>query len=182
MEMTVQEQIEVARSRCEIRTMIIDALLIDHERKDGEIACELGMGVTGSRVRGIRSVLELSGRIPKWRPSKWCPPKQRSIDQKTRQYHRLDLPDFFTYIIESEKCGKLKVGRSKDVVERVKCLQSHSPDKLRIFATIPNGRWEKVLHDRLDDYHSYGEWFEHNDQVMSIISDVIREAESIPRS
>ena len=28
MEMTVQEQIEVARSRCEIRTMIIDALLI----------------------------------------------------------------------------------------------------------------------------------------------------------
>ncbi len=169
--MTIQEQIEAASLVRDVRTKIVSALLFDHERKDGEIAGELG--VTRGRVRGVREVLELSGRIPKWRPPKW-----RSSDQ----HHRVDLPDFFTYVVESEKCGILKVGRSKGVVERIKCLQSHSPDKLRIFATIPNGRWEKILHDRLVDHHSHGEWFERNEQVMAIISDVMLEAESIPRS
>tara|TARA_A100001015_G_C14951098_1_gene696792 strand:+ start:18 stop:311 length:294 start_codon:yes stop_codon:yes gene_type:complete len=69
------------------------------------------------------------------------------------------------YIIQSDKNGAIKIGRSKNPPKRLKQLQTGCPDKLKIILVVENmGHLEKNLHQRLKDYKSRkkGEWFEFN--------------------
>tara|TARA_B100002019_G_scaffold291356_1_gene311314 strand:+ start:10978 stop:11289 length:312 start_codon:yes stop_codon:yes gene_type:complete len=67
------------------------------------------------------------------------------------------------YIIQSDKTGSLKIGRSKDPEKRLKQLQTGSPYSLRLILIIENsGHMEKQLHNHLKRYKERrrGEWFD----------------------
>lgn len=69
----------------------------------------------------------------------------------------------YLYIIQSDKTGSLKIGRSKDPEKRLKQLQTGSPYSLKlIFMAEGKGHLEKRLHERLKDYRQRrkGEWFD----------------------
>jgi len=67
------------------------------------------------------------------------------------------------YIIQSDKTGDIKIGRSKHPQKRLKQLQTGSPQKLKLLVVVENkGNIEKNIHRRLDRYRSRrnGEWFD----------------------
>jgi hypothetical protein len=72
------------------------------------------------------------------------------------------LPNTFTgvntYIIQGEQTRLLKVGRSKEVYQRLYDMQVGSPDKLHLLLTIA-GDFEQKIHQACDPYRSHGEWF-----------------------
>ena len=67
------------------------------------------------------------------------------------------------YIIQSDKTGDFKIGRSKNPQRRLKQLQTGSPHRLKLLLIVENqGTIEKKLHRRLQKYRSRrnGEWFD----------------------
>jgi len=69
------------------------------------------------------------------------------------------------YIIQSDKTGALKIGRSKNPKQRLKQLQTGSPYKLKLILIVEGkGNIEKNLHERLKRYRQRrnGEWFDFN--------------------
>ena len=67
------------------------------------------------------------------------------------------------YIIQSDKTGSLKIGRSKDPVSRLKQLQTGSPHSLKLILIAENkGHLEKKLHKDLKRFKNRrkGEWFD----------------------
>lgn len=66
------------------------------------------------------------------------------------------------YILQENKTGRIKIGRSKDVPARLKQLQTGCPNRLRVILTIPDrGDLEFPLHKRLEHHRmrADGEWF-----------------------
>jgi hypothetical protein len=69
------------------------------------------------------------------------------------------------YIIQSDKSGAIKIGRSKNPQQRLKQLQTGSPFRLKILLILEGkGSIEKQLHRRLNEYKQdcKGEWFDFN--------------------
>jgi len=67
------------------------------------------------------------------------------------------------YIIQTDKTGAIKIGRSKNPEKRLKQLQTGCPDKLKLLLIVENfGHIEKNLHRDLRSYRSRrtGEWFD----------------------
>lgn len=62
--------------------------------------------------------------------------------------------------------GQVKIGFSLRPFERLKMLQTASPDTLEILAMAP-GREdkEKFYHEKYREYHINGEWFEQGDKL-----------------
>ena len=80
------------------------------------------------------------------------------------------------YLIQSDRTGAVKVGRSQDPSERLKQLQTASPHKLRIILVLQNqGHMEMRLHKRLARGRTQGgeEWFHHD--ALSELPDKIYE-------
>jgi hypothetical protein len=72
------------------------------------------------------------------------------------------LPNIYagvnTYIIQGEQTRLFKVGRSKEVYQRLYDMQVGSPDKLHLLLVI-EGDLEQKIHQACDPYKSHGEWF-----------------------
>ena len=67
------------------------------------------------------------------------------------------------YIIQSDKTGMIKIGRSKNPQKRLKQLQTGNPNKLKLIASFKGEGWkEKIVHERLDRYRLEGEWFSYD--------------------
>ena len=76
------------------------------------------------------------------------------------------------YIIQSDKSGMIKIGRSKDPNKRLKQLQTGNPNKLKLIASFKDMGWrEKLLHERLSEWSEQGEWFNYG-CVGSIPDDI----------
>ena len=64
------------------------------------------------------------------------------------------------YLIQSDKSGMIKIGRSVDPEKRLKNLQTGNPNRLKLIAVFENqGYREKLLHEELDKFRKKGEWF-----------------------
>ena len=66
------------------------------------------------------------------------------------------------YIIQTDKTGAIKIGRSKNPSRRIKQLQTGSPYKLKLLLILENqGNLEKELHKKLKPFKQSckGEWF-----------------------
>ncbi len=66
------------------------------------------------------------------------------------------------YILQMEKTGEIKVGRSKDPKRRLKQLQTGSPYLLKIILHAPGkGHLEKMIHRDMSHLRTRrkGEWF-----------------------
>ncbi len=64
------------------------------------------------------------------------------------------------YIIQSDKTGAIKVGRTSDIEQRVKSLQTGASYTLKVVLFILNkGPHEKSIHKKLSKFKTKGEWF-----------------------
>ena len=74
-------------------------------------------------------------------------------------------PGRHLYVIQSDKTGAVKIGRSSDPEKRLLQLQTGSPHKLQILATYEGkGDEEKFLHRTVNRFRlrvQKGEWFKH---------------------
>ncbi len=69
----------------------------------------------------------------------------------------------------------MKIGFSKDLLKRIKKIQSNSPEKLNLIAYV-KGNFEKELHDQFDEYKIHGEWYKSAPEILfTIIKLLMRE-------
>lgn len=72
-----------------------------------------------------------------------------------------------TYIIEDEHTHLFKIGRSKDIANRYKTLQSTAP-LLKLIMKSEND-CEKILHEKFKDKRVRGEWFKLEEPDLILI-------------
>lgn len=68
----------------------------------------------------------------------------------------------FVYIMGNRRRHCYKVGRTKQIHNRMKSLQTGCPFKLQLILAIEcedAGKGESLLHTLLKGFHSHGEWF-----------------------
>jgi len=66
------------------------------------------------------------------------------------------------YLIQSDKTGMIKIGRSKNPQRRLKTLQTGNPNQLRlIYVYEGKGYLESSVHEELDRWRRKGEWFDY---------------------
>lgn len=84
----------------------------------------------------------------------------------------------YVYVIAGEGSNLLKIGRARDVEKRLRDLTIGSPVPLRIVyqqRTHNAKRLEKRAHERLDDLHVRGEWFNVEEHVaIAVVRDATR--------
>ena len=81
------------------------------------------------------------------------------------------------YIIQSDKSGMIKIGRSRNPAKRLKQLQTGNPNRLKLIASFKGMGWrEKLLHERLESWSEQGEWFNYG-CVGSIPDDIYEQIE-----
>jgi hypothetical protein len=73
----------------------------------------------------------------------------------------------------------IKIGYSKDPLDRMKSLQTGSPAKLHIQATMPGDYQTEIgLHELFRHLRSHGEWFRYTDELKWFIR-IVKENPSL---
>ena len=76
------------------------------------------------------------------------------------------------YFIFGQKTYLVKIGVTFNIHQRLKALQTGSPDILELMGLIVAPKtFEAALHRILSPFLSHGEWFEHNVGLMQFIKD-----------
>jgi hypothetical protein len=74
------------------------------------------------------------------------------------------------YFIQNETAKAIKIGWSDDPAKRLVSLQTATPDRLALVATMDGGyEQERILHERYEDFRLTGEWFSSEDPNDSIV-------------
>ena len=73
------------------------------------------------------------------------------------------------YVIHAPEVGRLKIGQTKNLKQRLKALKAFSPVELRLVASFPpeSGHSEGSLHRRFGASRLHGEWF--SDEILDAI-------------
>ncbi len=77
------------------------------------------------------------------------------------------------YFIQESGSGCIKIGSSKDPVGRLKSIQSHNPNSLKLLKVIDGGiKEEKILHRLFfrERIRSAGEWFVPSEELKKFIN------------
>jgi hypothetical protein len=76
------------------------------------------------------------------------------------------------YFITCREQGVCKIGRAQNAKSRLSSLQTASPTKLALEATLPGDReLEQQLHQRFAAHRLKGEWFAITDELDALIND-----------
>lgn len=78
----------------------------------------------------------------------------------------------YIYFIQAEETRRIKIGFAKEPFQRLKMLQTGSPDILRLMGVIPRfdgGVTEGELHRKFSKYISHLEWFEGAREIEDFI-------------
>lgn len=75
----------------------------------------------------------------------------------------------YVYFIGSERL--VKIGRSREPLERIRSLQTGHVETLALLLVIPNGEREREFHQRFSHLRARGEWFERGDDLMRFIEE-----------
>ena len=79
------------------------------------------------------------------------------------------------YFILAADVGRVKIGRSNQVHQRLKDLQVGSPCSLVLLGTFTaEYTVETLLHERFAHWRIIGEWFEYTDQLKMFVYGMIR--------
>lgn len=79
----------------------------------------------------------------------------------------------YIYFIHSEESNAVKIGRAKDVDQRLKSLQTAHPHRLKVIKTfkVKGGKaaqeLENILHQKFDDIRLSGEWFKAEQELLN---------------
>lgn len=72
-----------------------------------------------------------------------------------------ESPKGFVYLIGSQSGGLAKIGRARDVIQRLRAIQAMSPVELDLLWSSSGGReLEARLHVEFSNYRTHGEWFD----------------------
>lgn len=75
------------------------------------------------------------------------------------------------YFIQSIHGGPIKIGLTNEIKTRLHSIQTMSPVKLKVIATIEGDYLtEKALHQIFSKYRLYGEWFDPCPEIMEFIN------------
>jgi hypothetical protein len=81
---------------------------------------------------------------------------------------RLQGERAIVYFVQRGTDGPVKIGSAEDVGKRVRTLQTGSPERLRLLATVPGGSsLEGLIHERLGAHRIRGEWFRPHAAVLA---------------
>lgn len=81
--------------------------------------------------------------------------------------------DSLVYFIQAGDSGPIKIGIAMNLLSRIKHLQSQSPLKLNLLATIEGGLpKEREIHKRFSAHRLHGEWFSPGEELLKFISDL----------
>lgn len=89
---------------------------------------------------------------------------------------KMPPPSHIVYFVGGET-GPVKIGWTQQPIkERLKCIQSGSPVKLRVLATANRHRiGERQYHRQFAQYRLHGEWFERTPEIEVEIERLSRE-------
>ena len=66
----------------------------------------------------------------------------------------------FCYVLIGNETGRVKIGKSRNVPQRIRTLQTSAPERVRLVAVLMHGdKVERRLHKRLASHRIVGEWF-----------------------
>lgn len=80
-----------------------------------------------------------------------------------------DVPDIYTYFVQGEQGGNIKIGVSKDPDRRVRDMQTGSPERLVLLGTLGEDQ-EQELHARFTHLRQHGEWFSPAPELVSFLT------------
>lgn len=77
------------------------------------------------------------------------------------------------YFVQGVNGGPIKIGVTRNVVQRLKGIQTGSPVRLKIVAFLPDAprALEGDIHERYDEFRLEGEWFAENDRLAEVIKE-----------
>lgn len=76
------------------------------------------------------------------------------------------------YFVAAPDAGKVKIGRSTNIVKRMAALVTMSPVPLKLVAVAPGGAdVELAYHDKFADLRAVGEWFQCD---LVVLQEIIR--------
>lgn len=78
-----------------------------------------------------------------------------------------------TYFIQGEHTQRIKIGKTTTAVsERIRLLQTGSPDKLKLLGICFGAGWcELTLHRKFSQYRLHGEWFSAEPEILEFIEE-----------
>lgn len=80
-------------------------------------------------------------------------------------------PPEFVYFIQATVSGLVKIGSASDPGSRLRTLQTGSPERLRLLATMDGGEpFEREMHARFAADRSHGEWFYATPELLDLIA------------
>lgn len=102
--------------------------------------------------------------------------RSRRAERARQLYKGLQFPDicidksYVVYFIADEH-NRIKIGKTKNVKQRLAGLQTNSADILMLLATEPGrGRREGELHRQFAHLHVGGEWFRAADDLLEYVA------------
>lgn len=92
---------------------------------------------------------------------------------ESRRGHLRRFVKPMVYFVQAEALGLIKIGLTRDAVDRLKTLQVGSPDKLKLLGVIVHDDAEEIEHEAhiaFKDLHSHGEWFRPDARLLEFIA------------
>lgn len=89
--------------------------------------------------------------------------------QATRNMRRVNARPY-TYIIEAEGSGRIKIGQTKHLSERLEQLQSKSPVAVRLLRKISGMEHKAILCRKLKPFKGDGEWYEKTPELVKFVN------------
>ena len=78
-----------------------------------------------------------------------------------------DLRTAIVYFIRCKVTGRVKIGTTLNLQQRLSALRGSSPTELEVIGFVDSSDWpEKDLHGRFREHRLHGEWFEGVDQIL----------------
>jgi len=96
--------------------------------------------------------------------------RKRRIQSEFSQSRTNEKPGFI-YLIKCE-VGLYKIGRTKDIVSRIKMLEREIPIKMELIHNFHSNNYilaEKIMHQRYSEFRVRYEWFNLNDSHVAEI-------------
>lgn len=99
-----------------------------------------------------------------------------SIELHALGYYKEHKPqrERMVYFVVGELTGLVKIGSAVDPIDRLRTLQTGSPDRLTLVTTIAGGeKAERALHKQFSGSRVHGEWFSPTPDLLAFIESVI---------
>ena len=110
----------------------------------------------------------------------WASPNAKIVTPGNRTHsldgEKLAPQAHFVYFILNEDSNAIKIGRAKDLANRMKALQTSSPTRLRLIKLVQiegveeAQKLEQSLHKKFNDIRLTGEWFKAEATLLEYIS------------